>query len=173
MVESRITEEISKEFEAKEDASSRLRDDAIGMTSRAGSDRVSEKGSGSGDKKVDNPYDHVGYAGVAIKEIDALKGKKGDEKITLTDSQGQMREVTVKERRAELEQFVEKELKQGISAADRIDRNRVESSLWEVRTKQSNAGSLNELQALGHQEEVLVAMKHAAAATRFAYATYL
>ena len=173
MVESRITEEISKEFEANEDASSRLRDDAIGMTSRAGSDRVSEKGSGSGDKKVDNPYDHVGYAGVAIKEIDALKSKKDDEKITLTDSQGQMREVTVKERRAELEQFVEKELKQGISAADRIDRDRVESSLFEVRTKQSNAPNLKAFEALGRQEEILEAMKHAAAATRFAYATHL
>src|SRR5262249_5427062 len=148
MVESRYTDEIQQPSEAKEDASSRLRDDAIGTMSRAGSDRIPEKGSGSADKKVDNPYDHVGQAGVAIRELDSLKGKKDDEKITLTDSQGQMREVTVKERRTELQQFVDKELKQGISAADRIDRNRVESSLFEVRTKQSNATTLNEFDAL-------------------------
>ncbi len=173
MVESKITDDIKKAFEADEDASSRLRDDAIGTMQRAGSDRVVERGSEDGSKKVDNPYDHVGLAGVAIRELDSLNGKKDDDKVSVPDGKGSVQEVSVKDRRAELERFVDKELKQGIAAADRIDKAKVETSLFEVRTKQSNAGNLQELQALGRQEEVLESMKHASSATRFAYATYL
>ncbi|HEY9870744.1 MAG TPA: hypothetical protein V6D08_16375 [Candidatus Obscuribacterales bacterium] len=177
MVESRFRDEAPEvkndATDSTSDASARLRDDVFTDAKKAGSDRVAERGDSTANKNVDNPYDHIGFAGTAIRELDALKGKKDDEKVTLTDDKGNIREVTVKERRAELERFVEKELKQGISAADRIDRDKVETSLWEVRTKQSNAKSLAEFDALTRQENVLEAMKHASSVTRFAYATYL
>src|SRR4030095_2148930 len=94
-----------------QDASSRLRDDAVGTMMRAGNDRTTDNAGGQPVLDSNNPYFHVQMAGMALREFEALKGKDSQQKVTISDDQGQTREITIGERRAQLLQIADTEFK--------------------------------------------------------------
>ncbi len=156
-----------------QDASSRLRDDAVGTMMRAGNDRTVENAGAPQAIDSNNPYFHVQMAGVALREFEGLKGKDEKEKLTVSDDKGNTREVTVGERRAQLLAIADTEFKAGVAAADRIDQSKIPDKLLEIRYQQNQAKDLQALNALGQLESTIESMKHAPGCARFAYATFL
>ncbi|MBI4532477.1 MAG: hypothetical protein HY711_00910 [Candidatus Melainabacteria bacterium] len=155
------------------DASGRLVDDALNSLHKAGSDQGPERGITRQQSQRDNPFDHIGNAGAALQELSALKNRENNDKVLVSGTDGKVREVSVADRRTELTGLADSELRQAIMAADAIDQPKVEQSLWQVRTQESRAKTLDELAGLLEKESVLEAMQHAPSVTRFAYATYL
>jgi hypothetical protein len=154
------------------DASNRLHDDAYGAIRKNGSDKAETKG-GKSTSTFDNPYDHVTIASAYLREFESLKEKKADEKITISLGDGKTKDMTVGERRKQLMEAAQTEFTKGISAADRIDQPKVDSTLMSVREKEATVKDLGELNKLKQTEEMLEAMKHAPSVVRFAYGSFM
>lgn len=157
-----------------QDAGSRLREDAYnGDLRRTGNDKVSDKPADKPRLVSGNPYFHVQMAGMALREFEALKGKDGKEKVSVSDDKGNIREATVEQRRAELLGIAGTEFKAAITTADRIDQSKIPDKLLEIRHQQSQATDLTRLNELQQLESMVESMKHAPSTVRFAYATFL
>ena len=196
----RATKNSAKNVEGPPDTSSDKASDKStdsGRNTNKSSDKGSDKNTGS-DERVekgteknnpgagfDNPFRHVGLAGQAIRELQAIATRPGDEKLVLSDDLGRKSETTVKQRREQLEKAIENEFASAIKGADGIDQSKVEASLFEVRDKikaakeratnndDKSPDAIKEAQDLKETETALESLKHAPSASRFAYAMYL
>jgi hypothetical protein len=157
---------------AQEDPSARLHDNAYQGMRRAGSDNTQTHAQSIG-KTFDNPYDHIAVAGAALREFESLKDLPAKDKVQVQDGKGQIREVTVEDRRLELAKLAESQFNQGISAADRIDQNKVSQMVMTLKEKIEKETDPTEKAKLQQTADVVDSMKHAPSVTRFAYATFL
>jgi len=167
----------------QDDLNSLLRESAYDSMRRAGSDKVADASGGGAARKYDDPYQHLGQAGLAKRElarymeIDSLKDQDSNKKVTVDNKQ-----TTIGELRQELKQAFERdfqvavdkvdpealfnrahqEFKAAMDAADRINQPGVTSTLWQTRTdlgnkqaEQKQASDLNELLRLNEEEKAL------------------
>lgn len=153
------------------EATSKLRDDAYRQLIGAGNDRL---GSNKADApKFDNPYRHSEIAITALRELDGLKDVAPGERISFKDANGFTRLIPVEQYRAMLLITIEKEFSAGINAADRIDQNRLSSTLITINDKLIRENRLVERKQLESSLFVLDAMKHAPSVLRVSYADFL
>ncbi len=170
--DARVRDLTPQSVDANQDkAGAKLRDDAY-RPGRDGSDKTSGT-TVAGPHKFDDPYEHMSKAAASTKELADLANKKGDEKISVRDAAGNVKEVTVAERRAQLVDDAGKEFERAVKAADNIDQNKVSSTLAHLRQQIAGTSDKNEKAKLQDLESVVEAMKHAPSVTRFGFATFL
>ena len=165
----------------QEGASQALRDDAYGTYDWGGQDKTRDTGATTAKRTYDDPYAHTAMAGAAIRELDSLKDKNQTDKVRVPDSDGQVREITVNQRRAELLQAADSEFQKGVSAADRIKQDAVRDTDFRTRTEMSNfpkesdrtPEQVKRFNELADFEKELDKMKHAPSVSRTLYATFL
>jgi hypothetical protein len=163
------------------EALNRLRNETLESLRRGGSDRLADNSNRSVIKELENPYNHIGSAGTALRELERIKGQAPQDKVFDTD--GKPLDITVEAYRARLLKTTDEEFRLAVKAADVMAKSdkyafehnlpNVERSLQEVRKLESQSQSFDELLNLKSKESSLEARKHSASVCRCVYAEFL
>lgn len=95
--------------------------------SKDASDTIKEENTPA-TSSFDNPYTHISIAGQAMREIQELLARDGNELLIVYSDNGEKTELSVAKRIELLTQSAEQEFKDAIKAADGINQTKVEAT---------------------------------------------